>query len=426
MDLPVNFRVQANLIILLFVGMLFSSFGVAGYVLFRSVMHPGAHSATSAIPIGELLTNAAQSLRKQQTEQAIVTYRRILTSNPTSLEAQMGLARAEFTAGREDLAAGEYERALRLDPNNTTALLQLARIYSHAPKTWRLAEARFKEYLVLQPHDTDAQLRLARVLSWQGKSKEAGEAYSKPALMKLMTIQDQRNYVFALVKSGQSDRAEAVLKRLLVDGRQDFELKLQLASFYASRQDWSSALPLYRSLLRERPDDAGVQLTYGVGLLSARDYRAALEPLAKARSKLPSNGEAGLAYARAQRGVKNYEAAATEFARVLPLLGSDRTVVREYADLLLEKRDYRKAEEYYARAHGMGVRDVRLLVSFSGALRANGKPRAALPYLEEAYAREPTDRLAFELAKLMRDLGRHHQALQILSKIDPASMPPSR
>ena len=406
--------------------MLLSAFSVAGYVLLKTSVLAPAPAVAANIPMGQLLADAEELLRKQQTEQALLAYRRILTSNPRSLEAQMGLARAELEAGREALAAEEYERALYLEPHNSLALLQLAQIYSHQPRTWKLAEARFRGYLALRADDAGAQLQLARVLSWQGKWKEAAEAYSSPGLAKMLALEDQRNYVSALVKSGQNDRAEALLKRLLGEGSRDFELTLQLASLYAARRNWDSALPLYRSLLQEKPHDPRVNLTYGVGLLSMRDYKAALEPLAKARAKMPSSGEAGLAYARALRGVTDYAAADREYERALPLLPGDAAVVREYADLLLERRNYRSAEHYYLQAYGMGLRDVRLLVSLSGALRGNGKPRAALPYLEEAYRREPTDRLAFDLAKLLHELGRQEQALQILARIEAASTRPAR
>jgi tetratricopeptide (TPR) repeat protein len=136
---------------------------------------------------------------------------------------------------------------------------------------------------------------------------------------------------------------------------------------------------------------------------------------------MPSSGEAGLAYARALRGVKDYKSAAREYERVLPTYRTDAAFVREYADLLLEKQDYRKAEGAYRDAYDLGLRDVRLLVSYAGALRGNGKPRAALPYLEEAYRREPTDRLAFELAKLMHEVGRTKEASQLLSRIETPS-----
>lgn len=399
-----------SVVVLLFAGMLLGSFGVAGYLLFKTAKRLAAPSGSTNIPVEKLLARAAALLRKQQTEQALLMYRHILTSNPKSLDAQMALARAELMAGREDIAGQEYESALRLDGNNTTALLQLAQIYSHRTKTWGLAEARFGQYLVLKPGDSEARLQFARLLAWQGRWKDAAESYSTPTLARLLTIEDQRNYVVALVKSGQTERAERVLKGLLGEGRQDFELRVQLANLHASRQDWNSALPLYRSLVQERPSDARVNLTYGIGLLTVRDYRAALEPLAKARDRMPSNREAGLAYARALRGVKDYKGAEREFERVLPAYRGDRDVIREYADLLLEKRSYLKAETYYTQAYDMGLRDVRLLVSLSGTLRANRKPKAALPFLEEAYKREPTDQLALELATLMRDIGLYDQA----------------
>ncbi len=411
---------RLKLLIVLFVGSLAGSFGVAGYLLLKSARQPTGQSAAAGAFDGDLLSSGERFLRNRQTEQALVVYRRVLTSNPRSLAAQLGLAHGELMAGREDMAAQEFERALQLGPGNTTALLQLAHIYSHRAKTWTLAEARFRDYLALRPDDRNAQLEFARVLFWQGKWREAAEVYSRPPLARSLTIQDRRAYVVALARSGQGQQAEIVLKRFLAEGGQDFELKLQLASIHAWRQEWGVALPLYKALLQEKPNEPRVNLTYGVGLLSSGDYRGALEPLARARNGMPSSGEAGLAYARALRGVKDYKSAAREYERVLPTYRTDAAFVREYADLLLEKRDYRKAEASYREAYDLGLRDVRLLVSLSGALRGNGKPRAALPYLEEAYRRDPTDRLAFELAKLMHEVGRTAEASQLLSRIDPA------
>jgi Tfp pilus assembly protein PilF len=416
------FRIK--LLLVLFVSSLVCSFGVAGYLLLKSTRHPTGQSAAAGD--AELLASGERFLRNRQTEQALVVYRRVLTSNPKSLAAQLGLAHGELMAGREDMAAQEFERALQLDPGNTTALLQLARIYSHRAKTWPLAEARFRDYLTLRPDDRDAQLQSGRVLFWQGKWREAADVYSRPALARLLNIQDRRDYVVTLARSGQGREAEIVLKRFLAEGGQDYELKLQLASIYAARQEWGTALPLYRALLQERPNEPRVSLTYGVGLLSSGDYRGALEPLARARNGMPSSGEAGLAYARALRGVKDYKPAAREYERVLPTYRSDAAFVREYADLLLEKQDYRKAEGAYRDAYDLGLRDVRLLVSYGGALRGNGKPRAALPYLEEAYRREPTDRLAFELAKLMHEVGRTKEASQLLSRIETPSTQATR
>jgi predicted Zn-dependent protease len=233
-----------------------------------------------------------------------------------------------------------------------------------------------------------------------------------------MTEQDERDHAFALVRAKQLDQAEPLLRSLLTKRPDDFDLKLQLASIYASRKDWNSALPMYESLLRERPDDGRVNLTYGLGLLSLKRYEASLGPLEKASRVIPSNGEAGLGFARALKGAGNLKKASKEFERVMPQYHGNTAIAREFADLLLEKRDYRKSEKYYKHAYGLGLRDDRLLVGLSGALQGNGKPKEALPYLEDLYNRNPTDRLTLELARLYQKLGRKKQALELLSKLE--------
>lgn len=422
-----NLRRRVSLFFIVFGITIAVSFGLGGYLLFKrnrptKVSKEEVSQASSQDQdLQALLRSADTYLKNKETEQALIAYRKALSLNPASLEGQLGLARGELLAGREEIAGQEYERALSLESKNTIALLQLARIYSHQPKTWNQAEIKFKEYLKLQSGEPEAQLGLARVLAWQGKSEEAAEIFSRDDVAKRMTQQDHRDYVFALIKSGQSDRAEPLLKKLIVSRPHDFELKLQLASLYASRKDWNAALPIYKSLLQERPNDLRLNLTYGLGLLAVKNYQPALAPLQKASMGMPSNGEAGLGYARALKGTANLKKAAKEFERVLPQYHNNPATTREYADLLLEKRDYRKSEKYYKEAHGLGLRDDRLLTGLAGALAGNGKPKEALPYLEEVYKRNPTDRLALELAKVYQRLGRRDRALELLATIEKSS-----
>jgi len=299
-------------------------------------------------------------------------------------------------------------------------LLQLGRIYSHQRDTWGLSEGKFKEYLRVKPGDAEAQLQLARVFVWQRKAKEAAEVYSLPAVSALMTPQDFKEYAFALVRAGREKEGETLLRRLTVQRPTDSEIQEQLASIYASRKDWDSALPIYQSLLQREPNNARWNLTYGGGLLASHRYAAALEPLEKAVRSNPSNGEAGLALARAWKGSGNLKKSAQEFARVLPQYDSDAAIVREYADLLLEKRDYRGAEKSYKDAMKLGLRDQKLILGLAGALQGTGKSREALPFLREAFAAQPTDRLGLELARTLRKLGYSKEALEVLAKVEAA------
>jgi tetratricopeptide (TPR) repeat protein len=364
-----------------------------------------------------LLQTASRHLESKHVEQALIAYRKALTLDPHSVDAQLGVARGELMAGREPVAALEYERVLLLDEENTTALRQLGKIYSHRRETWNQSARQYKGLLRKEPGDVTARLELARVLAWNRRSDEAVEIFSTSPVQKLMSVQDQKDYAFALVQIGRSGDAEPILQKIAAVRPNDSETRLQLASIYAARRDWSAALPLYEALLRESPDDTRINLTYGLGLLSAKRYQAAVRPLEKAHRGMPSSTEAGLGYARALKGSGNLKKAAQEFGRVATA-SSDSSIVREYGDLLLEKRDYRAAEKPYKRALGLGLRDTRLLMGLAGALRGSGKHREALPYLEEAYAKDPTDRVAFELASTLQKAGRNKEALSVLAKIE--------
>jgi tetratricopeptide (TPR) repeat protein len=394
------------------------SFGYGAYLttLRRAIPVSGA-AAPKGGTVENLVRTAALHLSTRHVEQALVVYRQALTLDPGSIDAQLGVAFAELIAGREPVAAREYERVLSLDRSNATALHQLARIYSHEQQTWDRSEGRYKEFLGIMPDDVTARLELARVLAWEKKAKETVEMFSPEAVQQQMTFQDRKDYAFALVQAGHGLEAETLLRKLIAERPTDSSVELQLAAIYAARRDWDRALPLYEGLLRETPNDARLNLTYGLGLLSTRKYRAALKPLENARNAMPSDSEAQLGYARAWKGSGNLKKAAKEFGRVAAQ-SKDPGIVREYADLLLEKHDYGHAEKFYKEALRLGLRDTRLLIGLAGALRGDGKHREALPLLEDVYAAEPSDRVAFELAATLQKVGRNKEALALLARLE--------
>ncbi len=422
-----NLRVFLHLGIVMLGCVLVASYTYAGYLFSLQVRPPSpsdvrvSSDPAQAVRVEDLNAAAGRELKRRQVEQALVNYRRALSTNPKSLEAQLGLATGEYQAGREEVAAREYEKALVLSPKNTAALLPLARIYSHRTQTWPQSEARFKEYLALKPDDAGAQLELARVEAWKGSAGEALALFSKRAVERQMTYNDRRTYVFALIKTGRSDEALSALKKMTASHPSDWEMKLQLADLHAKRNDWPSAIPIYRQVMSERPNDARVGLSCGQSLMSARNYRAALAPLAMACRASPFSGEARIAYARSLKATGNSKSAAREFDRAVSFYRNDPGILREYADLLIERRDYRKAEKYYRAAYDKGLRDQRLLLGLAGALRGYGKDREALPYLEEAYRRRPSNRLAFELAQVYRRVGRYDRAMELLNKTEKRS-----
>jgi tetratricopeptide (TPR) repeat protein len=401
-----------------FLGIVSASFAYGLYLLWRgpvvALAAPRAAPSTppSAAAPGSLKT-ARRHLKAGEIEQAIVAYRHILAETP-GFEAQLGLAEGERLAGRDDVGAKEYERALQLDPRSPQALRPLARIYARRAETWSRAETLYRALVEQEPGDTDARLELARLLVWEAKPAAAIGFYARPDVQARMSAGDRRDYAFALVKAGRPAEAERVLKSLIASHAADDAVTLQLAGLRAGRRDWTHALPLYEAVLARRPNDASLLLTYGLGQLSLGNYAAALGPLRRAAKARPGDRAAVLAYARALRGSGDTAGASAQFEKALQLPPDDAAVRREYADVLLQRHKYGPAAEQYRRALWRGPRDRQVLLSLGGALSADGKPREALPYLEEAYSRRPDGRLAYDLAVLYQRVGRNDRALELL------------
>ena len=404
-----------------------ASFAYGLLLLWQGPARPreGAEGRPAALPpdVMALLERSAESMKKGEVEQAILGYRRVLTLGP-SLDAQLGLAEGEWRAGRQEEAVREYERVVRLDPRNATALRRLAQAYAGRRETWDRAEARYREYLTQAPADAEAWLGLARVLSWRWNGAVAVGVYARSDVQPLLTPEDRRNYAFALVEAGRGQEAEPMLGGMARSNPGDVDVTLSLGGLHASRSDWERALPLYKSALERRPDDPRANLVYGQGLLAVRDYAAAVGPLEKATRGLPSSAEAGIAYARALRGAGDLKRAEAQFERVMPLIDGDAAVEREYADLLMERKSYSKGVTYYRRALDHGLRDERLLAGLAGALSADGKPKEALPHLEEAYVLRRNERVGLDLARLYKRLGQNDRALQLLAEIEGAQGAP--
>jgi len=401
-----------------FLGIVSTSFAYGLYLLWRGpVVALAAPKAAPSTPpsagVPGSLSAARRHLKAGEIEQAIVAYRHILTASP-AFEAQLGLAEGERLAGRDDVAAKEYERALPLDAHSAQALRPLARIYARRAETWPRAETLYRQLVEQEPGDTDAHLELARLLVWQAKPATAIGYYARADVQARMSAADRRDYAFALVKAGRRAEAERVLESLIASHAADDAVTLQLAGLRAGRRDWPHALPLYESVLARRPTDASLLLTYGLGQLSLGNYRAALAPLGRAARARPDDRAAALAYARALRGSGDLAGASAQFEKALRLPPDDAGVRREYADVLLQRHKYGPAAEQYRRVLWRGPRDRQVLLALGGALSADGKPREALPYLEEAYSRHADGRLAYDLAVLYQRVGRNDRALELL------------
>src|SRR5262245_25655950 len=95
------------------------TFAYGGYLMrLRRTTADAAFAASGQENLETLLHTGAIDLERKHAEQALLSYRRALTLATNSIDAQLGIARGELMAGRETVAAREYERVLVLEPGN--------------------------------------------------------------------------------------------------------------------------------------------------------------------------------------------------------------------------------------------------------------------------------------------------------------------
>src|SRR5258706_135076 len=116
---PFSWRTAASFLIFSFIVVVSSSFAYGIFLLQRGPRSgpaaiAGAATRARAENVAAQLRAGSAHLARGEVEQAILAYRRVLALGP-SLEAQLGLAEGELRAGREEIAAREFERVLALD-----------------------------------------------------------------------------------------------------------------------------------------------------------------------------------------------------------------------------------------------------------------------------------------------------------------------
>lgn len=104
---------------------------------------------------------------KGKTRKAMTKYRKARRRDPSSMEAQMGVARALIQLGNTE-AEDEIYRTIALDSTHAAAHLMLAEFYRDTEEPIAMLLA-YQDYLKLAPNDVEGHLGLALAYTEQGR-----------------------------------------------------------------------------------------------------------------------------------------------------------------------------------------------------------------------------------------------------------------
>jgi Flp pilus assembly protein TadD len=338
-------------------------------------------SAVLAVVIGVSATQIPQALaaapsalnyginlyNKGMIGQALPVFKKATMQNPTNAGAFAWLGKSYKKQGgakNQALAMSAYKKALQLNPNQPDALKDLAELYSWKTATRPQAVKLYSQYLANNPNDKVATKQLAQLYIWQGKYSQA-----TPLVDSVYgSYQNDKAFMAAVAQmytyTGRPDEAVELYENRLNAQASGAVLSLRqnyVAALVKAKQ-YDKARELYHNLLESVNGEWAAMDTEVLNAVSGMafelgDYKTTI----KVDSSLLGKGDVdstlvGTRLARAYAKTKEYYQA-TQIMDGLHQRGLlDTANLVEYGDLLMDARlaganvDFQKIESPYREA----------------------------------------------------------------------------
>jgi len=267
-------------------------------------------------------------------DEAIKAYKETIQLDPSAAEPHVDLGELYFFfQSRRDLAQGEAEEALRLDPNCVGARLLLARLHVYSVRSERnsrtlLIERAIRAYeqvAELEPRHAESWAMLAELYGIKNDTGRQVHALEKWAgapipndtlfyntVMNSDLSSEQAYYRLSQLYLSQGKNGEAIsaAKRAYESNPESNDYARNLISILRVAGSSAEELRVYRRLMKSAASPA-LMIGYGSALVRAGNYAEAIKILREYVALDPSNASAVGLLAIAQRRA-NQRAAAIE------------------------------------------------------------------------------------------------------------------
>ena len=237
-----------------------------------------------AAEIPEARFNLGVALEAQgRNDEARGEYERARAGKPSLRQAAVNLGVLLEKAGDPRGAQAVYAAVVRDFPEDARARERLAALYLGAgqlDEAWRLA----REALLRDPRSITANKALAKVAAQRNQADLARLIALRTA--KLDPTDPELPFLSGELAAGEGDEAaaEAAWRKALALDARFLPARAALLRAAVRRGRWTAALEHAEAYLRERPNDAAVQLALGIALRHAGKTDEALAAYAQAES----------------------------------------------------------------------------------------------------------------------------------------------
>jgi tetratricopeptide (TPR) repeat protein len=387
----------------------------------------------------EVVVQLAEAYRRSgRIREAVLEARALLEKDPDNLAAHRLLGRIYFqtlgepesgTVPREtlQLAIQEYAEITRLAPEDTDALLDLARLH-RINNDLPGAEATLKRLLEQDPGSEVALAALASIYSESGEYEKAVELLTAatsqaPSSRLLATL------AYAYEQAGNYNNAVESYRRALELDNKNFELRRRLAEALLQAERAEEALVEYRALAEADPEDADVLMRIAQIYRHQKRIPEAREWLERAKQLDPDNLEIGFQESLLYESEGNFDAAITVLSDLVARMtrasgvysaeerNSRAVVLERLGTLYRESEKFDEAAQVFAMLLPLGEEQARRGYAQTAETQRQARRfEEAEGTLEQALTRFPEDRnFNVQKAMLLSEQGQLEAALEIVN-----------
>lgn len=343
--------------------------------------------APNALKPHLLLASAFEHLQRDQ--EAKHEWQAALKIAPQSTTALDGLAKALIKEGQ----AGDVPELVGTKPVEENLVVDLAEAYM-ALKRQEDAATLLTEALTEHPQSMALANMLTRVEIQQFHYQAAEKIAEKTAKLYPADVNTQRLYLQAAVLAGNTEISRPLAQKLLAQAPEDSDLLYLNGVLEHDAGDLQAARTHLEQAVAANPDSFAARYNLGQVLAQLNDPKGAKEQLERALSLGASEPEVHLELAKALRALGETQAATDQFQLYQNGLKQqhDRALAASktaQADKALAANDAEKAAAFYREALEATPEDAQLNYKLAVALDLRGDIAGERAALEKAIALNP-------------------------------------
>ena len=389
--------------------------------------------------------HAGEALNRGELRAAVLACEALLHADAADVAARHLRGRCWAAAGRIDLAAGEFRRALEIEPNHFAALADLG--VAHAAlgqyrqgivvlaaaltqdhraaelhfalgqcllgcADFEAAAVSFRRAIECRPAFADAFNNLGVVLDRLGDGAGAIRHFATACALQPAVTRAHRNLAAALARAGRAADALLALQRAATLMPNDAELLCELTEAFLDAGQADAAREAACAAVAVAPQRAHVHATHGMALLGARQLALAVQSLERALALDPTLAYAAVNLGEALSQLDRHEEAASAYRRALAVEADLYQGHLGLGKVLAARGGAAGAAACFCSAYGCRRGDAATAISVASLLDDLGRGDQAAIVLNDAVHAGPADaRVHHALGTLLHRRGRLADAL---------------